>query len=398
MAELRALCAGCRKPLSGPLLANRCNHVFHRACLLAAGKGSTCGRCQAPLVEEEALSLFGLGFEGADDASSIAVMAAIAELTHGSSRISDEVQHASGWTYSKVQAGGSSSSSLGSKPETSSMEDQVIDLDEEAPLSKLCCLQKAGGETGRQLEEQPPPQVQSAMPTQVDSPEDGPAGGALDFSAAALLQGSPDGEDMTKWVARICMLRRENQHRQTSLTSERDQLRRALANVQEQQTKLRAARRIDEKREAESVQVADEVVQCKDRCEKLMLELNQMRQRDAVLEYWEDLRSKGPQDALQILSRTVNMVSNPWKILTQVARLRDHHRQRLDTFEKDSAQADVREKRARRELAEIQRSLTELKMKMQKEKVLARRNSDSGASAKEELPLEDALSAKRLRS
>ncbi|CAE7040102.1 unnamed protein product [Symbiodinium natans] len=75
MADLRALCSACRQPLSGPLVANSCNHVFHKECLSSA---ETCGQCSARIWHNKALSLFNLSFaDGEGDAS---VMKAVAEL------------------------------------------------------------------------------------------------------------------------------------------------------------------------------------------------------------------------------------------------------------------------------------------------------------------------------
>mmetsp|Transcript_42643 Transcript_42643/g.99387 ORF Transcript_42643/g.99387 Transcript_42643/m.99387 type:complete len:293 (+) Transcript_42643:14-892(+) len=75
MAELRALCSGCRQTLSGPLVANTCNHVFHRDCLHAA---STCRQCSKKICHEKALSLYNLSF--ADGDGDARVMTAVAEL------------------------------------------------------------------------------------------------------------------------------------------------------------------------------------------------------------------------------------------------------------------------------------------------------------------------------
>eukprot|EP00439_Symbiodinium_sp_Y106_P042653 s3755_g5.t1 len=61
--------------LSGPLVANTCNHVFHRDCLHAA---STCRQCSKKICHEKALSLYNLSF--ADGDGDARVMTAVAEL------------------------------------------------------------------------------------------------------------------------------------------------------------------------------------------------------------------------------------------------------------------------------------------------------------------------------
>jgi len=53
-------CPACSKPLDGDLVATKCNHVFHRACV--PDDGSPCPKCQKSCDAKGNLDLFGLGF------------------------------------------------------------------------------------------------------------------------------------------------------------------------------------------------------------------------------------------------------------------------------------------------------------------------------------------------
>jgi len=88
--------------------------------------------------------------------------------------------------------------------------------------------------------------------------------------------------------------------------------------------------------------------------------MDQIRQRDTVLEYAEMLRSRSENEAFSYLSKMVSVVTTPWKILVEVARLRDGYRTRLDAWEKENATAARCEREQRAQLMERSRKITEL--------------------------------------
>jgi len=309
MAERRALCAGCRKPLYGQLVANSCNHVFHSHCL---SSGSSCARCQHPLQPEKALSLFGLGFEEVDDAMSVSLMAAMAQLQADSD---DEAlrPEESGNTAEELQ-------------DLICLGPTVLDDSQEAPAEK----------------------------TQLDASQANPA--------------MPE-------AARICFLRQKSRRMTEKIDAEKGEVMKAREFMQEQHKKLKDAEKIRKKIDSDCSELTNSALQSQEKQEQMLLKVNQLRQRDAALAYWEELRLGGPEAseaALQALTTTVALVGNPEKVLTQVARLRDHHRQKRASWEKDMAQESRRQQRAERDRHEQMRIVTDLKAKIQQQKELLR--------------------------
>ncbi|CAJ1331809.1 unnamed protein product [Effrenium voratum] len=262
MSNLRGLCAGCRSPLTGALLASGCNHVFHKACFV---EGASCGRCNATLTN--ALSLYNLHFEELEGHAAD-VMAAAAK--------------------------------------------------QKASLEGL-----------------------------VDAEE-------------ALFECEPLGEDATAEVATIHLMRERVENLEQQVEEADAKLQAGRARLVRQQTRLRAQQKVEQKREASVESLRREIQNLVAKKEQMARNLNELRQRDAILDY-NDLMKQGKNDeALHLLNVIVSMNPKPWMTLTQVSRLRDYYRKQCDHYEKEIAKADQREKRARRELEELQRTRKEL--------------------------------------
>jgi hypothetical protein len=386
MAELRALCAACRKPLAGPLVASSCNHVFHRKCLAAA---TTCGRCHQPqtLLPEEALQVFGLGFEEVDDADALAVIAAIAALD-----TSDEVNRPS--HEGDLSDDDVVMASIGEGTSTSDLEalGRATPVQSQAVQPKIVDLDAFDGvpdelKDPNDIEIIEPRNEQELAQDQSKIKENG-----AEVPTVQTTDDSPSGsgrltldDDKFKEVARICVLRQRKRKLQHRIAELLEELNKSSEIAKQQQDKLRAVERAKNKQETECTKLATDIRQYQERKEKLTELLTIVRQRDAVLEYWEELRSKSADDALAYLLRSVSCVPNPWKILTEVARLRDHHRARLAEWEKDRGQASLRAARARRELEKQIKSVSELQGKVQSQRrtlqrQLSRADSDPGSS------------------
>eukprot|EP00441_Pelagodinium_beii_P047693 CAMPEP_0197625304 /NCGR_PEP_ID=MMETSP1338-20131121/4701_1 /TAXON_ID=43686 ORGANISM="Pelagodinium beii, Strain RCC1491" /NCGR_SAMPLE_ID=MMETSP1338 /ASSEMBLY_ACC=CAM_ASM_000754 /LENGTH=308 /DNA_ID=CAMNT_0043195675 /DNA_START=81 /DNA_END=1004 /DNA_ORIENTATION=+ len=308
MAELRALCAGCRKPLSGQLLVNSCNHVFHAHCL---SSGICCGRCEHPLQPEKALSLFGLGFEEVDDAMSVNLMAAMAQLKGDNSEEDEALQpHENG-----------------EAAEAQDLGPTVLDSDsQEVPAKE--------GTAATQLDTQIPSQATASMSE----------------------------------AARILMLRQRSRRSEKTIEADRGEVLKSREYLAEQQKKFHDSEKLKKKVDSECSEIANAILQSQASKENMMVKINQLRQRDAALDYWEELRQGDPDSALGSLTMTVAIVGNPWKVLTQVARLRDHHRKKLASWEKDIAQASRREQRARLDRDAQMKVVSDLKAKIQQQK------------------------------
>lgn len=89
-----------------------------------------------------------------------------------------------------------------------------------------------------------------------------------------------------------------------------------------------------------------------------------MRQRDSVLEYADILKSKTDADALKYLTTMVNTVQEPWRILVEVARLRDFHRTQLDGWTKERAASSRQEREGRSQREVTERKLGELQREL----------------------------------
>merc|ERR1719221_1448517 len=107
-----------------------------------------------------------------------------------------------------------------------------------------------------------------------------------------------------------------------------------------------------------------EAKQQEERQVSLGQQLEHMRERDALLEYMEEVHRKHEENALACLIRIVHTVNDPWKTLTEVARLREHHRSNLSRWLKDDAQVTRDGVRVNREIAEQERAVVGLQNKL----------------------------------
>jgi len=87
--------------------------------------------------------------------------------------------------------------------------------------------------------------------------------------------------------------------------------------------------------------------------------MDDTRKRDCVLEY-HDFLKHSEIEALAFLTKMVSIVTEPWKILTEVARLRDSYRSRLAEWQKEIAVTKRREREARLHCEEQKRKVFDL--------------------------------------
>merc|ERR1712113_846886 len=87
--------------------------------------------------------------------------------------------------------------------------------------------------------------------------------------------------------------------------------------------------------------------------------MDDTRKRDCVLEY-HDFLKHSEAEALAFLTKMVSIVTEPWKILTEVARLRDSYRNRLAQWQKEMAVMKRREREARLHCEEQKRKVSDL--------------------------------------
>lgn len=268
---LRALCAQCRKPLCGAVLASGCNHVFHKPCFVA---GASCGHCGETLRSETSLSLYNLCCEEKSEYSAYAadVMAAAAKL----------------------------------RASLEGMED-----------------------------------ADSAI-----------------FDPDFVVQES-EGRGVHE-VALLCLKRERINSKREELDSEQSKLHTSLETLEHQQRKLRVRQRMTEKLQEEQASEKNKIQRCNEDHEKMLAELNEVRQRATIVEYWDLVRNGQEDEALQKLTALISMISHPWKILAHMARLRDHYRKLSDNHDRERAQADRQLQHFNRERDELERTKKDL--------------------------------------
>jgi len=307
-----------------------------------------CNRCRQPLRQEASLGLFGLGFEEVNAAELIAVMTALGELKEdaGTSNLPDE------------PSGSAGSGATPAAQDTEEIVDSDVEVvEEECPEVSDAPRVQVPAET--QLDD-----TQATAPPEVEEPTGDATATGTGAVAAPPATAAPTAE-VAKKVAQICKQKQQLRQKRKGVVVQRVSLDKVALEAQKQRDKLRAAERARSKHETECNRHVAEVQQCEERRATMGVQLNSVRQRDAVLEYWEDLRSRSSKDAFGFISRTVSLVSNPWKILTEVARLRDYHRGRLAEREKVGVQAARRKDRDQREHDEVKKVVDELKSKVQ---------------------------------
>lgn len=185
-----------------------------------------------------------------------------------------------------------------------------------------------------------------------------------------------EGVEVAEGVAELCALDDEVQAQKQRVAELQQQLATAQRASERQRERLAEARRSTERLERREEQLAADLSKKQQEHQELCAQVEAVRQRDAVLNYWEELRNKTPQEALAFLTTMVSVVADPSKILTEVARLRDHHRKQLDQWQKACALDTRRETKARHELEDIRRAVEA------HERRLARAPGAPGASAR----------------
>merc|ERR1740123_1901675 len=162
------------------------------------------------------------------------------------------------------------------------------------------------------------------------------------------------------------------------------------AEAKKQHDKHQQAKRVSTKRSTERAQLEAQIKSSTQEHESLTAKMHQLRQRDTVLEYVDWLRNRSNAEALGFLTRMVDLVGEPWKILVEIARLRDDMRAKLDKFQKDSMAQIRRERELSSLLAERERSVAHLQKELAKQ-----RGNLQGVASKTAVELAPGLKRRR---
>lgn len=188
---------------------------------------------------------------------------------------------------------------------------------------------------------------------------------ALEHEGDTLVD---EDERVTKLrvIGKILAHREVCQKKAVELHDLRNKAAEGKAKVERHAEKLRAAEKTDAKKAEECSQLKQEVEQLKKRHETLTKEIDLIRQRDAVREYWDKLKAGNEKEAQTFLSTTVSIVPNEigLQLLTEVAKLRDHQRGQLQKRQKEAHAAAQREQRTRHELEQRRKAVADLKQRV----------------------------------
>jgi len=174
--------------------------------------------------------------------------------------------------------------------------------------------------------------------------------------------------EVVKFVAEICTGRAARQRHQQELADLHEQVSVQCAEAKKQHDKHQQAKRVSTKRSTERAQLEAQIKSSTQEHESLTAKMHQLRQRDTVLEYVDWLRNRSNAEALTFLTRMVDLVGEPWKILVEIARLRDDMRTKLDKFQRDSMAQIRRERELSSLLAERERRVSHLQKELAKQR------------------------------
>merc|ERR1712151_988351 len=151
-------------------------------------------------------------------------------------------------------------------------------------------------------------------------------------------------------VAKVCAAREAVRELKRRIEERKAQVDAAAQDETLQSMKAQVVEDQSNKKNREREKVVAEMTKCENDEKELLEKINEIRQRDTVLEYADMLKTKSDAESLKYLTCMVNTVQEPWRILVEVARLRDHHRALLDGWRKDSASYSLHAKEARSQL------------------------------------------------
>jgi hypothetical protein len=107
----------------------------------------------------------------------------------------------------------------------------------------------------------------------------------------------------------------------------------------------------------------------KERAKKsaLLEQADRNREQSAVMEYLNMLHSPDTRsDAVAFLSKMAATMLDPASLLTEVTRLRDHHRAMTTKLQKEAVRISHLESRNRREIGEAQRTVADYQKKLER--------------------------------
>lgn len=216
---------------------------------------------------------------------------------------------------------------------------------------------------------------------------------ALDLFGLGFTEGLGDitatlPPEAREEAAKIFALEQNVAEKRRNVDAQCQKLEAAKKDADAEQAKLKGDEKSLLGRKSKAEKFKSELENVQSKHAKLSEQANRHREQATIFEYCELLQNPPGvgADALSFLRGMVNVVSDPAILLTEIARLRDHHRNKTAKQQKEGVQMSQLESRYRRQIAEKQRLIAELKKKTHRyEQQLVRRRSESMDEA---LPME----------
>eukprot|EP00928_Gymnodinium_smaydae_P083452 TRINITY_DN66693_c0_g1_i1.p1 TRINITY_DN66693_c0_g1~~TRINITY_DN66693_c0_g1_i1.p1 ORF type:complete len:330 (-),score=57.37 TRINITY_DN66693_c0_g1_i1:264-1208(-) len=232
-------------------------------------------------------------------------------------------------------------------------------------------------------------------------------------SSASVNQGvvdlddDDDGDDENA-LMELVMLRDRVQQLRQSLADAQEKKAAVDSEVERQAKRCALAEKIVAKQETERNAAAADVEKWEHKYTELLEQIQRGRQRDAAIEYREMLKGgKADADALAFLTKTLSFHPDPAQLLTEIRRLRDHHREKVQRLQRRVHALNQDNARLRRELDDKQRRVESTKRKLQRKQSNSKvpasqdsvmRSSSSASALASQESLEESASLSRKRS
>lgn len=169
-------------------------------------------------------------------------------------------------------------------------------------------------------------------------------------------------------ASEVLLLKRQVEEQQRAAEELRARLEDAKDITEKQRVKLQEVEKDRAKRKQAYDKLIAELDKHKTKKDVLYEQACRSREQSITADYVEKLqksKDKGA-DALAFLTTMVSFATDPGTLLTEMSRLRDHHRGRVAKLQRDNVKASPLEARVRREIAEANRAIAEHTRKLQR--------------------------------
>jgi len=187
----------------------------------------------------------------------------------------------------------------------------------------------------------------------------------FDEADKSAIENLPEGA--REAAAEICSFSREvDEHRRVA-EGLRQRLDDAQVATEKQAARHKLAEKDRDKEKAKCQKSSDDLTKELEKKATLLTQIDRNREQSAVVEYLSMSSSSDcGADALAFLSKMATTMLDPAPLLTEITRLRDHHRASITKLQKEHVKISQQESRRRREIAETSRAVASHQSKLQR--------------------------------